>query len=125
MTLRAGSIDHINMSVKNLKESVEFYSKLFGFTLKKDQPDMASVIIGNDRIKLCLYQDPSLQIEAGINHFGFHIDNFDEIEFLCVDLGVEVLYAGQVTWEEKTKSLYIVDPNGYTIELSKTQGGGL
>jgi len=37
--LKALSIDHANMNVKNLEESVDFYSTLFGFELKKDQPD--------------------------------------------------------------------------------------
>ncbi|NDB63604.1 MAG: VOC family protein, partial [Nitrosopumilaceae archaeon] len=28
-------MDHVNMSVKNLDQSVEFYSKVFGFEVKK------------------------------------------------------------------------------------------
>ncbi len=123
--LKVGSIDHINMSVKNLAETVTFYSKLFGFSVKKDQPDMASQIIGNDRIKLCLYEDPNLKIEEGINHFGFYVENFAEILAVCKSLGVPVLYGGEVAWAEKTKSVYVTDPSGYTIELSDVQGGGL
>ena len=40
--LKALSIDHANMNVKNLEESVDFYSTLFGFELKKDQTDQQS-----------------------------------------------------------------------------------
>ena len=123
--VRAGSIDHVNMSVRDLDKSVAFYSKIFGFTVKKDQPDMRSKIIGNDRIKLCLYEDPEIHVEAGLNHFGFHVDNFDEVIRICIDHGVPVLYGGAVDWEEKTKSVYVTDPTGYTIELSNTPGGGL
>lgn len=125
MTLKPTSIDHINMSVKNLKDSVAFYEKLFGFTVKKDQADQASKIIGNGRILLCMYEDPVLKIEEGINHFGFHVENFAEIEETCRKLGIPVLYGGPVTWEEKTRSLYVTDPSGYAIELSETPGGGL
>lgn len=50
--LNALSIDHANMNVNNLDESVDFYSALFGFELKKDQPDQQSKIIGNEKIKL-------------------------------------------------------------------------
>ncbi len=53
--LKALTIDHLNLNVKNLKESVEFYENLFGFELKKDQPSQKSQIIGSDTIKLCLY----------------------------------------------------------------------
>ena len=56
--LRALSIDHANMNVRNLQESVDFYSTLFGFELKKDQPEHQSKILGNDRIKLCFYENP-------------------------------------------------------------------
>jgi lactoylglutathione lyase len=125
MTLRPRSIDHINMSVKSLSETVDFYGKLFGFTVKKDQPEQASKIIGNDKILLCLYEDPALKVEEGINHFGFHVENFGEIEATCRKLGIPVLYGGPVTWEEKTRSLYVTDPSGYAIELSETPGGGL
>ena len=123
-TLSALSIDHVNMTVKNLQESVEFYGKLFGFEVREDQPDQDSKIIGNDTIKLCLYEDPEMSPEGGISHFGFHVENFGEIVRVCKSLGVEVLYGGEVSWKSSL-SVYIKDPNGYVIELSNIQGGGL
>jgi len=48
-----------------------------------------------------------------------------EILAACKSLGVPVLYGGEVSWAEKTKSVYVTDPSGYTIELSDVQGGGL
>lgn len=121
--LNALSIDHANLNVKNLKESVEFYSTLFGFELKKDQPEQNSMIIGNESIKLCLYEQPELVYTKGINHFGFHIENFDEIVERCIELNISMPY-GIVEWES-SRSIYIIDPNGYELELSEIQGGGL
>ncbi len=121
--LKANFIDHINMNVKNLEESVTFYSELFGFEVRKDQPDLNSKIIGNDNIKLCLYEDPELEMGSGIKHFGFYIDNFEEVEEKCKALDIRMPY-GTVEWG-RSKSIYIVDPTGYEIELSKIQGGGL
>ena len=76
--LKALSIDHANMNVKNLEESVDFYSTLFGFELKKDQLDQLSKIIGNESIKLCLYERPELVLTKGINHIqnGIKQSNF-------------------------------------------------
>lgn len=122
--LKATSMDHVNMTVKNLEESVEFYKKLFGFEVKKEQPEDKSKIIGNDNIKLCLYEDPEISPEGGIAHFGFHIENFDEIMETCKSLGVKVYYDGPVQFE-KSRSIYIEDPSGYDIELSEIKGGGL
>ena len=122
--LKATSMDHVNMTVKNLEESVEFYKKLFGFEVKKEQPEDKSKIIGNDSIKLCLYENPEMSPEGGIAHFGFHIENFYEIMEICKSLGVKVYYDGPVQFE-KSRSIYIEDPSGYDIELSEIKGGGL
>ena len=123
-TLKVSSIDHINMSVKNLAQSVEFYKNLFGFEIKKEQPEEKSKIIGNDNVKLCLYEDSEMKPEGAIAHFGFHVENFDEIIKTCESLGVKIYYDGPVQFE-KSRSIYISDPNGYDIELSEVFGGGL
>ncbi|MGD8300051.1 MAG: VOC family protein [Nitrosopumilaceae archaeon] len=126
--ISATLIDHVNMKVKNLAESVLFYSNLFDFEVKQDEnPNKAGVpskIIGNDSIKLCLYEVPDMKPEGGIAHFGFHVDNFSEVITKCKELGVPILYGGEVDWE-KSRSVYIVDPSGYEIELSEVSGGGL
>ncbi len=123
-TLKVSSIDHINMSVKNLAQSVEFYKNLFGFEIKKEQPEEKSKIIGDDNVKLCLYEDSEMKPEGAIAHFGFHVENFDEIIKTCESLGVKIYYDGPVQFE-KSRSIYISDPNGYDIELSEVFGGGL
>ena len=126
--LNAKSIDHVNMKVKNLIQSVEFYKNLFGFEIKQEENpnklDAPSKIIGNNTIKLCMYEVPTMSPEGGIVHFGFNIENFDQVIEKCKELNVEILYDGIIDWE-KSKSIYIVDPNGYEIELGQIAGGGL
>ena len=127
--LKATSMDHVNMNVKDLAKTIEFYKNLFGFEIRKEdnspnKMDAPSKIIGNDSIKLCLYEDPQVTPTGGIAHFGFHVENFDDIMQKCKELGVEVLYDGPVDFE-KSSSVYIKDPTGYDIELSKVSGGGL
>ena len=127
-SLNATSIDHVNMKVKNLQQSVEFYKTLFGFEVKQEEnpnkADAPSKIIGNDKIKLCLYEIPNMAPEDGINHFGFNISNFDKVLDKCNELNVEILYGGAINWE-KSRSVYIKDPNGYEVELGEVDGGGL
>ena len=67
---------------------------------------------------------PDMNPEGGIAHFGFYVSNFNAVLEKCTMLGVQVLYGGIVEWE-KSKSVYVLDPNGYEIELSKISGGGL
>ena len=126
--LKATSIDHVNFKVKNLEKSLKFYKNLFGFEIKQENNenklDAPSKIIGNDSIKLCIYEIPNMTPEGGIAHFGFAVENFSDVITKCKEFEVEVLYGGEVNWE-KSKSIYIVDPSGYEIELSEISGGGL
>ena len=66
--LRAKSIDHVNMKVKSLIQSVNFYTNLFGFKIKQEENpnkiDVPSKIIGNDTIKLCIYEVPDMSPEG-------------------------------------------------------------
>lgn len=121
--LNVTALDHVNLCVKDLKESVAFYQTLFDFEIKEEQPEEISQIIGNDTVKLCLYEDPQKARPGGIGHFGFHVQNFSDIVKKCEEMDVPMPY-GVVDWE-KSRSVYIIDPNGYEIELSEIQGGGL
>jgi len=126
--LEARSIDHVNMKVKDLAQSVQWYKDLFGFEIKQEENpnkiDAPSKIIGNDSIKLCMYEVPDMSPEGGIAHFGFNIKNFDNVIKRCEELGVQILYGGVVDWET-SRSVYVVDPSGYEIELGEVSGGGL
>ena len=93
------------MNVKNLDQSVDFYRQLFGFEVRREQPEQQSKIIGNDAIKLCLYEAPDKTTRQGINHFGFHVTHFDAVVAKCETLGVPMPY-GVVDWE-KSRSVYM------------------
>ena len=66
--LNATSIDHVNMKVRNLRQSAEFYNNLFGFEIKQKENSnklgVPSQIIGNDTIKLCMYEVPTMSPEG-------------------------------------------------------------
>lgn len=121
--IKVKAVDHINFFAKDLRETEQFYYDIFGFEVKKDQPEDNSKIIGNDNIKLCVYENREKTVRGGINHFGFNVENFDEIVDLCKKHNVEMPY-GVMEWEH-SRSVYIVDPNGYEIELSEVFGGGI
>ena len=124
-------IDHINMRVKNLKKSVEFYRKNFGFEVKEDHAGEAEepwVILGlPGAVYLCLYEHPEKKQRDDalrISHFGFALEDFDQAMMELLSNGVKFLYGGPVNWP-RSRSLYIEDPSGHEIELSEKFGGGL
>ncbi|MCJ8277348.1 MAG: VOC family protein [Bdellovibrionales bacterium] len=82
-------LDHINMTVKNLKESVQWYQKVFGFELVETGKSSAGkdlAIIRSGDSMLCLYEygdlkHPSSSTETHKTyHFGFRIKDRKEWE---------------------------------------------
>jgi lactoylglutathione lyase len=126
-------IDHINMKVRNLEESLVFYNKVFNFKVKEEgfsqmSESKYSIIGISNKAMLCLYEDPKFDnIKSHVGHIGFNI-NFKEnmIKYLK-DSNVKINYYHESGISEypESKSIYIEDPNGYEIELSSKFGGGL
>lgn len=123
-------IDHINMRVKDLERSREFYGRLFGFARKESgvRNGRPWAILGvPGRAYLCLYEVGDVERveqELQINHFGFHVEEFAALEERLRAQGVSINYGGAVE-SGASRSLYIQDPSGYEIELSEKVGGGL
>lgn len=126
MKLKTTGIDHVNLQVLNLEESCRFWNKLLGFKELEDIPDQNGKIIGTKEAKLALYENVEMEIKEkeGFSHVSFHIENFEDIEEVCVELGLKIKYSGTVQWP-KSRSIYINDPNGYEVELSEVWGGGI
>ena len=123
-------IDHINMRVKNLAQSIEFYRKNFGFEMREDHHDAEEpwAIIGiPNTAYLCLYEHPDKERSdevLRISHFGLAVDEFDAVMDKLKASGTKILYNGPVVWDH-SRSIYIEDPSGHEIELSEKIGGGL
>ncbi|MBK8516593.1 MAG: VOC family protein [Saprospiraceae bacterium] len=122
--IKANCLDHINMHVLDVPASVAWYSSLFGFKVYEplDFKPSAYCIIGNENIKLCMFQAPKInRFYNGLEHFGFHVEDYYEtVEHLA---SLEIMIDSEMEWEY-SKSLYVIDPSGYRVELSMEKGGG-
>ena len=124
--------DHININVKNLESSVEFYQKVFGFEVKEQGENgfgKPYKIIGlSNQGFLCLYQNPEKIEHSRVNHIGVHVDNLHESISQLKSLDIEIVPYGDedgLVSYPQSHSLYIKDPDGNEIELSDRFGGGL
>jgi catechol 2,3-dioxygenase-like lactoylglutathione lyase family enzyme len=122
-------IDHINMSVKNFEESIRFYKKFFNMeVLEQDISQMSGnkfVVVGIPGvISLCLYENNNINFNNQmIGHFGINVSNFEDVVKTLEKEGIKLLYGGVSDWEN-SRSVYIADPSGHEIELTKNFGGG-
>ena len=126
MNLITTGIDHLNLDVIDLEESCKFWHALLGFEVLEEIPEQKGKIIGVKSALLALYENPSMQKceKGGFSHVSFNIQNFNDVEDRCKELGISIKYDGAVQWPH-SKSIYIEDPNGYDIELSEVWGGDL
>lgn len=132
--LNFNGIDHINMNVKNLEESISFYKKLFGFEVKESGKfsfkKVPFAIIGKSGLgMLCLYEKKELKEndKSHFAHIGFNIDFIPNLIQKLKDLKVEIVNyneSGIIDYPD-SQSIYIKDPSGYEIELSKSFAGKL
>ena len=130
--LKLSGIDHINIFVKDLDETIKFYQDLFGFEVKERSVSPTNgrhyAIIGkSNRGFLAIYENDDFDSKkrGNINHLGFHIENFSKVLESLKKLKVTLGFGSGIKQYSKSKSIYILDPNGIEIELSETFGGGL
>ncbi|MCH7762561.1 MAG: VOC family protein [Candidatus Marinimicrobia bacterium] len=122
-------LDHLNLSVHNFKETVEWYQKVFDFMLveKGVQDGNPWGVIQKGSALLCIYEHPDLVLldrfesaEKSIHylaHFGLRIDNLKEWEKTIERENIVVMYEGPIRWP-KSLAWYIKDPTGWEIEVA-------
>jgi catechol-2,3-dioxygenase len=127
--LEIKNVDHLNMNVSNLSNSVAFYEKLFSLRVFEEGESSSGnpyKIIGlPGSLFLCLYENKQGLSKGSLNHIGINISGkFEEAEKALRANGIDLNYGGIVEYPH-SRSLYISDPDGNEIELSEVFGGGL
>ena len=118
---------YVGIRVKDLEESIKFYTKVLGMKLTERQRieetkgDVAGLQSGKSEFSLELnhYDDDSAYntkytVGEGLDHLAFKVDDIDKAIKVAKREGYDLLH------EVKTKSsrwAYIKDPNGIWIEL--------
>jgi catechol 2,3-dioxygenase-like lactoylglutathione lyase family enzyme len=137
------AIDHINLTVRDLDRSVDFYTRVFGLAVREDgrSSERPFVILGRRDVGyMALHQRMGNLPEQprgpgtpsrppGINHWGFVVEDFDGAHGALQRSGVRVLHqdngADGVIAYPRSRSLYVADPDGNEIELTSRFGGDL
>lgn len=123
--------DHIQMDVADLEESIAFYRDVFGFQLKEVgvRALVRWAIVGTpSRLYLCMheYREGRGVKNEGleITHFGLIVEDFPTVLDRLRAHGANLFYDHHVQYRS-SRSVYFLDPNGYKIEISERDGGGI
>tara|TARA_B100000315_G_scaffold248291_1_gene278009 strand:+ start:3943 stop:4380 length:438 start_codon:yes stop_codon:yes gene_type:complete len=101
---KALGINHIVLEVGDVEAALEFYGKIFDFSLRGKGETNAFIDLGDQFIQLSLNDVPAPDDKR---HFGLVVDNRESIGATLEEMGVEVLERG----------LNFRDPWGNRIEV--------
>ena len=116
-------IDHVALHVANLRRSIEFYERHFGFENYFQAPvpggiDIAYLKLGDTVLELTHHSDGEM---TGF-HFCLETDNFDQSVSTLQAAGVDLIRAphktaARVPREEGWRRVVFRGPDGEQIEL--------
>src|SRR5262245_24986280 len=118
-------MDHLNLSVRDLDETVAWYGRVFGFSVaeKGEWDGVRWAILRAGDTMLCAYHRPEFAFLDndelgrrrlhGIRHPGFRIT--DEKRWLAT-VERERLPVEEIDYPH-SRSWYVYDPTGYEIEV--------
>lgn len=118
--LQVNRADHLNLSVKDLDKTINFYDKVFGFKVREEgvRNGRRYAIIGQEGVfYLAVYESDHV---SEIGHIGLNLVDFDSAKAKLKEAGVKIDHEAQYP---ESRSIYIYDPNGFEIELSQHFGG--
>ena len=114
---------HVHIAVKELQDSIRFYSAMFGTSPTVVKPDYAKWMLDDPRINFAISQrSPTI----GVNHLGVQAETGDELEGIHANLqqadgtieaekGVHCCYA-------KSDKYWVTDPQGIAWESFRSLG---
>ena len=101
---RALGINHVVLEVDDLDQALEFYGRLFTFTLRGRSDHNAFIDLGDQFIQLTLGRSQSADTKR---HFGLVVDDREAVRRAMARLGIKSI----------NDRLNILDPWGNRVEI--------
>lgn len=125
MKNKIAQLDHLNFSVKNFQESVDWYKKIFNFNLVEQgtsQNGLPWGILKSGDNMLAISEHPNSKIPNREDyhqmfHFGLRLIDEQEWRQKVEQFQLETFYSSPVIYPN-SKSWYVVDPTGNMIEVA-------
>lgn len=112
---------HIHVGVKNIDDSVRFYSALFGMEPVKLKNDYAKWMLEDPRINFAISTRAG---KVGVDHLGLQVDDVSELNILREQMSAANISThsdGETTCcYAKSEKSWVEDPNGLAWEAYHT-----
>ena len=109
LDFRNATIDHVSIQVADLQRSVDFYQKMFGFSLVSEDKPLGIVRLGNNRTLVSFnHQSP-----AGIvDHFAIGVPRFTK-----ESAARYAMQRGATPLDDPYAGLHVKDPDGINVQI--------
>jgi catechol 2,3-dioxygenase-like lactoylglutathione lyase family enzyme len=107
--IKGARIDHVSIQVSDLKRSVEFYQKVFGFSVVSEDKPNEIIRLGTTKALVSLHhKNPT----ALVDHFAIGLDSFNK------DAVTRELKQFGITPDENLDAgFHIKDPEGMNVQI--------
>jgi catechol 2,3-dioxygenase-like lactoylglutathione lyase family enzyme len=107
--IKGARIDHVSIQVSDLKRSVDFYQKVFGFSVVGEDKPNEIVRLGTTKALVSLHhKNPT----ALVDHFAIGLDSFNKDEVTR-----ELKQHGITPEENLDAGFHIKDPEGMNVQI--------
>jgi hypothetical protein len=114
---------HVHVAVKDLRESIGFYSALFAAEPAVAKADYAKWMLDDPRVNFAI---STRGRQPGLDHLGIQVESKDELNEVHARLhqaGTDIIEQGQATCcYAKSEKSWIADPAGIAWETFLTSG---
>jgi catechol 2,3-dioxygenase-like lactoylglutathione lyase family enzyme len=114
---------HVHVAVKELQDSIRFYSAMFGAEPAVVKPDYAKWMLDDPRINFAISQRSRT---IGVNHLGFQAETETELERIHANLqqadGTIVAEKNAHCCYAKSDKYWVTDPQGIAWESFRSLG---
>ena len=106
---KGAKIDHVSIQVTNLQRSIDFYQKLFGFSVVSQDKENEIVRLGINKTLVSLHHKSPTGV---VDHFAIGVDHFDK-ESVTRDLKLR----GLTAQENIDAGFHVKDPEGLNVQI--------
>src|SRR4030095_7837308 len=106
-------VRHVAVMTKNREKMVEFYQKIFGLEPKRGFG--GAIYMSDGDVNIALIEAKRDDQKEGINHFGFEVDDLDDIKRRLKEAGFNAEIDSK---SDKDSDHRIQDPDGHWVDMA-------
>jgi len=107
--IKAATIDHVSIQVRDLPRSIAFYEKMFGLTILSEDKPNEIVRLGTGKVLVSLHHKSPMGV---VDHFAIGVDKFNKESVTRV-----LKERGANPEDNLDAGFHIVDPEGISVQI--------